>query len=177
MVEIAEHVLIRAAREGDVEAFEELVRRHQAVVYRIALRLLGSEADAQDATQDTFVRAWRSVGRFRSESTFSTWLYRIVTRRCFDLMKTRRPTATLNADEVDASADPPEVVERRERLCAVTRAIAALPAEQRAALVLREFEGLSYEEISEALDITMPAVKGRIHRARLAVLEQQVAWR
>ena len=175
--QVEDAILVRAAQDGDIDAFEAIVRRHQAAVYRVARRILGSPADAQDVTQDTFVRAWRNLGRFRSDSTVSTWLYRIVTRRCLDVIATRRPTEHLDEDLQTSSTDPSENAEQRDRLRAVTRAIAMLPAEQRAALVLREFEALSYQEVADVLGTTVPAVKGRIHRARIAVLNQTAAWR
>ena len=175
-VQIDDAILVQAAQDGDLDAFEALVRRHQAAVYRVALHVLGSSADAQDATQDTFVRAWRALPKFRSDSTVSTWLYRIVTRRCLDVIAARRPTDTLDTLELETPAgDPAQTAEQHERLAAVTRAIALLPGEQRAALVLREFEGLSYQELADVLGISVPAVKGRIHRARLGVISQTAA--
>ncbi|MBV9421368.1 MAG: sigma-70 family RNA polymerase sigma factor [Solirubrobacterales bacterium] len=176
--QVDDAILVEAAQDGDLAAFEAIVRRHQAAVYRVAVRMLDSRADAQDVTQETFVRAWRSLGSFRRHSAVSTWLYRIVTRRCLDLIAKRRPTEELNRLEPQpAGRDLAETAEQRDQLRAVTRAIGTLPAEQRAALVLREFEGLSYQELVDVLDTSLPAIKGRIHRARLAVLEQTVAWR
>jgi len=169
-------ILVRAAQAGDVDAFEELVRRHQAGVYRVALRILGSSADAQDTVQETFVRAWRALPHFRQDSTISTWLYRIVTRRALHRIAARRTTQALDEVELEAGPDPAHAAERRERLRAVTQAIANLPPEQRAALVLREFEGLSYQEVAEILGASLPAVKGRIHRARLTVIQQTSSW-
>jgi len=177
ILQVDDRILLQAAQDGDPDAFEALVRRHQAAVYRVALRMLGSEADAQDATQESFVRAWRGLERFRRESAVSTWLYRIVTRRCLDAIAARRPTEALHQIELDAGVDSADTAEQRERLRAVTRAIAGLPGEQRAALVLREFEGLSYDQLADVLNTSVPAVKGRIHRARLAVLKQTTAWR
>lgn len=169
-------ILVRAARDGDVDAFEELVRRYQSTVYRVAFRMLGSRADAEDATQETFVRAWRGLSGFRHDSSINTWLYRIVTRRCLDKIASRRTTGTLEELEFEAGPDPVEAVERRERLRLVTQAIAKLPPEQRAALVLREFEGLSYQEVADVLGVSLPAVKGRIHRARLEIIERTSSW-
>lgn len=169
-------ILVRAAQTGDVDAFEELVRRHQASVYRVALRILGSSADAQDAVQETFVRAWRALPHFRHESTISTWLYRIVTRRALHTIAARRTTQTLDDVELETGPDPAHTAERHERLRAVTHAIANLPPEQRAALVLREFEGLSYQEVADILGAGLPAIKTRIHRARLTVIQQTSAW-
>ncbi len=169
-------ILVRAAQDGDVDAFEELVRRYQASIYRVALRMLGSRADAQDAAQETFVRAWRALPRFRHDSTISTWLYRIVTRRALDKIATRRTTGTLDEVEVEAGPDPAQAAEDSERLRAVRHAITNLPLEQRAALVLREFEGLSYQEVADVLGASLPAIKGRIHRARLTIIQQTSSW-
>jgi RNA polymerase sigma-70 factor (ECF subfamily) len=169
-------ILVRAAQNGDVDAFEELVRRHQASVYRVALRILGSSADAQDAVQETFIRAWRALPHFRHDSTISTWLYRIATRRALHRIAARRTTETLDEVEPEGGPDPADSAERRERLRAVTHAIANLPPEQRAALVLREFEGLSYQEVADILGAGLPAIKTRIHRARLTVIQQTSAW-
>ena len=176
ILQVNDRILLQAAQDGDLDAFEALVRRHQAAVYRVAFRMLRSEVDAQDATQDTFVRAWRGLERFRRDSAMSTWLYRIVTRRCLDVIAARRRTEDLQI-QLDAGVDPADTAEQRDRLRAVTRAIAGLPGEQRAALVLREFEGLSYDQVADVLNTSVPAVKGRIHRARLAVLKQTTAWR
>lgn len=177
LVDVDDGILVRAATTGDLDAFETLVRRYQAPVYRVALRMLGSDADAQDATQDTFVRAWQSLGRFRGESSVGTWLYRIVTRRSLDVLAARRHAAVLDDRQPARAGDPAAAAEQRHRLQAVTRELAALPPDQRAALVLREFEGLPYEQIAEILDTTIPAIKGRIHRARVSVLKHTRDWR
>ena len=172
-----DRVLVQAARAGDVDAFAALVRRHQDAVYRVALRVLGSRSDAEDAAQDTFVQAWRGLERFRGDSAVSTWLYRIVTNRCLNLLAARRPTEPLHWDAPSVDDDPAHVAEQRERFTAVTAAVGSLPAEQRVALVLREVEGLSYDEIADVLELSLPAVKGRIHRARLGVLKNAASWR
>lgn len=176
--QVDDSILVRAAQNGDVDAFEDLVRRYQTSIYRVALRMLGSRADAQDAVQETFVRAWRALPRFRHDSAVSTWLYRIVTRRALDKIASRRTTGTLDEIELelDAGQDPAQAAEHQERLRAVTRAIANLPPEQRAALVLREFEGLSYQEVAQVLGVGLPAIKTRIHRARLSVIQQTSSW-
>ncbi len=146
-------------------------------MYRVALRLLGSDADAQDATQETFVRAWRGLRRFRGESAVSTWLYRIVTNRCLNVIAARRPAESLDLELPAAGGDPAGITEQRERFAAVAREVSSLVPEQRAALVLRDFEGLSYEEVAAVLGVSVAAVKGRIHRARLSVLRGTAAWR
>jgi RNA polymerase sigma-70 factor, ECF subfamily len=174
--QVEDSILVRAAQNGDVDAFEELVRRYQTSLYRVALRMLGSRADAQDAVQETFVRAWRALPRFRHDSAISTWLYRIVTRRALDRIASRRSTGTLDEVEVEAGPDPAQAAEHQERLRAIRRAIATLPPDQRAALVLREFEGLSYQEVAQVVGASVPAVKTRIHRARLTVIQQTSSW-
>jgi len=141
------------------------------------VRMLDSEADAQDATQETFLRAWRALPRFRRDSALTTWLYRIVTRRCLNLIAARRPTDALQDTAPDPRLDPVHTAEQRARLQAVTRAIAQLPGDQRAALILREFEGLSYDQVADALNTSVPAIKGRLHRARLVVLQHTRGWR
>ena len=175
--QIDDAILVQAAQDGDLAAFEVLVRRHQAAVYRVGLRMLDSPPDAQDVTQETFVRAWRSLDRFRGESSVSTWLYRIVTRRCLDLITARRPANKFDESQIEpAGADLSQDAEHRAQLRAVVNAIAGLPADQRAVLVLREFEGLSYEQLAEVLGTSVAAVKGRLHRARLAVLKETASW-
>jgi RNA polymerase sigma-70 factor (ECF subfamily) len=176
VVDVDDRILVGAAQAGDLDAFAELVRRYEGPVFRVALRMLASHADAQDVSQDTFVRAWQALGRFRSDSAVGTWLYRIVTRRCLDVLAARRPTAVLDDRHPADGDDPAASAEQRERLRAVARELAALPADQRAALVLREFEGLPYEQIAKVLDTTVPAIKGRIHRARLTVLKRTTTW-
>jgi RNA polymerase sigma-70 factor, ECF subfamily len=177
VVEASDRFLVGAAQAGDLHAFEALVSRHQDAVYRVALRMLGSKVDAEDAAQDTLVLAWRALSTFRGESEFSTWLYRIVTNRCLKARAARHPTEALPEVLIDRDRDPAEALVRSERLRALARAVLALPAEQRAALVLRELEGLSYEQIARALGVTVPAVKGRIHRARLGLLRASATWR
>lgn len=177
VVRASDRFLVAAAQAGDVHAFEALVCRHQGAVYRVALRMLGSGVDAEDVAQEALVQAWRALSRFRGESEFSTWLYRIVTNRCLKARAARHPMEALPDVLLDRDSDPAEAVAQSERLHALARGVLTLPAEQRAALVLRELEGLSYEQIAQALGVTVPAVKGRIHRARLGLLKASATWR
>lgn len=173
-----EGFLVRAAQRGDLDAFGELLRRHEGPTYRLALRMLGSPSEAEDAAQDAFLKAWRALPRFQGTSSFSTWLYRITTNRCLDILAARRPTDPLDDTRVgDHRDDPAARVQQQEQMSALTASIGRLPAEQRAALVLREFEGLSYDEVAEVLQITLPAVKGRIHRARAQIASDLAAFR
>lgn len=167
--------LVHLAREGRDGAYEELVRRHQGEVFRTALRMVGNRTDAEDITQDVFVRAWRALPRFRGDSLFSTWLYRVVVNQCLSSERRRRADAIL-AERADTAPGPSQHAEGRAQLEDLYRALRALTAEQRAVVVLREFEGLSYDEIAVVLDITVPAVKSRLHRARLEVATALRAW-
>jgi RNA polymerase sigma-70 factor, ECF subfamily len=169
--------LVSAAQRGDLIAFELLVRRYGTPAYRVALRILGNPTDAEDVTQDSFLQAWQALPTLRDRRLFSTWLYRIVTNRCLNAIRSRRATEVLPNEIEDETRRPNHVAEARRQLQALRRAIMRLTPEQRAPFVLRELEGLSYEEIAEVLGTTVPAVKGRLHRARLALLEAIGAWR
>jgi RNA polymerase sigma-70 factor (ECF subfamily) len=179
MVAPTDAELVSRAQAGRLDAFEELVRRHRLGAYRVALRMLGDESDAEDATQDAFVQAWRNLGGFRAEAAFSTWMYRIVTNRCRNMLRARRRARSEPlADDHEAPASRPDrIAEARWQVEDLARAILRLTPEQRAALVLRELQGCTYEEIAEALDLSLPAVKSRLHRARLELLAAMRSWR
>lgn len=169
--------LVRAAQVGDLLAFEELVRRHRIGAYRVALRMLGNRADAEDAAQDAFLQIWRALPRFRGESSFSTWLTRVVTNRCLNMLRSRRSAESLDESEQDWGSHVPDLVETGAELGLLKEALLRLPPQRRAPLVLRELEGLSYEEIAAVLELSVPAVKGRIHRARLELVTAMRQWR
>jgi RNA polymerase sigma-70 factor, ECF subfamily len=169
--------LVSAAQRGDLIAFELLVRRYGTPAYRIALRILGNPTDAEDVMQDSLLQAWQALPELRDRRFFSTWLYRIVTNRCLNAIRSRRATEVLPNEIEDETRRPNHVTEARRQLQKLRRAIMRLTPEQRVPFVLRELEGLSYEEIAEVLGTTVPAVKGRLHRARLALLEAIGAWR
>lgn len=169
--------LVSAAQRGDLIAFELLVRRYGTPAYRIALRILGNPTDAEDVMQDSLLQAWQALPTLRDRRFFSTWLYRIVTNRCLNAIRSRRATEVLPNEIEDETRRPNHVTEARRQLQTLRRAIMRLTPEQRVPFVLRELEGLSYEEIAEVLGTTVPAVKGRLHRARLALLEAIGAWR
>jgi RNA polymerase sigma-70 factor (ECF subfamily) len=168
--------LVSRAQAGQLDAFEELVRRHRLGTYRVAVRMLGQESDAEDATQDAFVQAWRNLGGFRADAAFSTWMYRIVTNRCLNMLRARRRTEPLPQDREAPASQPDRIAEGRWQIEDLTRAIGRLTPEQRAPLVLRELQGCTYEEIAEALDLSIPAVKSRLHRARLELLAAMRQW-
>ena len=174
---VPDSALVALARSGNANAFEELVRRHQVTIFRIALRMLGDSGDAEDASQESFLQAWRALPRFRSQSAFSTWLYRIVTNRCLNLRRARRPSQPLLWDQESAEPGPEEAAEARNRLLVLRQAILELTPEQRAVFVLRDLEGCAYEEIVQILGISLAAVKSRLHRARLELADLLREWK
>lgn len=182
--ELDDQTLVVRAQEGDVRAFEVLARRHQTALYRLAVRVLGNRADAQDALQDALLDGWRRIHRFRGESTFSTWMYRIVTNRCLGMLR-RNASPVPMAELAEGSAvltgsgdcSPERAAEVDAGMVALGAALAALPHDQRVCFVLRELEGLRYGEISEITGVTETAVRGRIHRARRTLAEVMRPWR
>jgi len=173
---VGDDQLLTQAREGDVDAFEALVRHHSGPVYRVALRMLGDHADAEDVTQDVFLQAWRSLDQFRGDSAFSTWLYRVTTNRCLNRLTRSRRTEQLPDAVLSSTAGPARTVEARSQVEELGRIFLQLTPQQRAVLVLREIEGCSYEQIAEILEIGVPAVKSRLHRARISVLTAMRGW-
>lgn len=174
-------LLATRAGEGDEAAFETLVRRHSPVLLSLAHRLLGSRSDAEDAVQDGFVSAWRRLPEFRGDAAFLTWMYRIVTNRCLNQLRSRRPTTDLESVPEPAAPEhqtsPARAAETHAALQSLSRVLAELTPEQRACWVLRELHGLSYEEIARAVGITPDAVRGRIFRVRRYLTEAMSAWR
>jgi RNA polymerase sigma-70 factor (ECF subfamily) len=166
--------LVDAAREGDSRAFDELVRRTYNDVYNLAMRLTGNEADARDVVQDTYVRAYRALRRFRGDAAFSTWLYRIASNCASSFLSRRSRQRCDSLGEIDVADDDPEqdptlLAEASTLRAAVERALDQLPHRLRAVVVLRDVEDLSHREIAERLGISESATKVRLHRARLAL--------
>lgn len=173
--------LVRRAKGGDRRSFDLLVQRHHNLVYNTAYRMLGDTGSAEDATQTAFIRAYRSLNRFRGKSAFSTWLYRIVSNVCLDALRSRKGDTvglevSYDGDEEaqerplpDESAEPAANAERSELQRIVHRAISQLPEDYRMVLVLYDITGFSYEEIAGILQIPLGTVKSRLNRARLAL--------
>lgn len=159
---------------GDAESYADLIRRHQGRVRGLCLSLLGDPAAADDAAQDVFLKAYRSLSDFRSDAAFSTWIYRIASNHCLDVLRSR---ARRRSDSLEALLEqegsrvrallagpgPAGALEDRDL---AARMLASLPEEQRLALTLREMQGLSYVEIAKAMDCSVDSVKGRLKRAR-----------
>lgn len=163
--------LVRAAQAGDDQAFAAIVVRHTPRLYRVALHIVGDRSDAEDCVQEAWISAWRHLPGYRSTAAVSTWLYRITTNAA--LMRVRRRHLTVDLDRVaepaaqGAYGDP----ERSTATVTVRRALLALRPEHRTVIVLREFEGLRYEQLAAVLGLSVPAARSRLHRARLALTE------
>lgn len=163
---------------GDVNAFETLVLSYEKNVYNLALRMVKNPEDASDMAQEAFIRAYNSLASFRGESKFSVWLYGIVSNVCLDFLRSRsrHPTVSLSVendegeetelDIPDESQSPEALLERRLTRDSVRRGLDALSEEYRQILLLREIQGLSYDEIAETLSMELGTVKSRIFRAR-----------
>lgn len=172
-----ERALISRASRGDVDAFSKLVSAHSALVRGVTLRMLGGQ-EAQDASQEVWVRVWANMKSFRGESAFSTWLYRVTVNTCltFRRKEARRRTREVEEELVhlsissDGDGDPEEAALGAERRDEIQVALGSVRAEHRAAMVMRHMEGLSCAEISEALGVPDGTVKGWASRGRTAML-------
>ena len=170
---------IARARAGDAEAFRKLVERHGDHAYGLALRMLGVASEAEEAAQDAFVRAWRALPHFRGESSFSTWLHRIVVRRALDrqaALKTRRAREA-PMDEADlagaAAAAPGDAARRGDLHRKLDRLMGSLSEMQRAVVLLYYYEDHSVEEVARTLELPEGSVKTHLHRARAQL---RAAW-
>ena len=179
--------IVRRVLECDADAFGAIVDEYQKNVYNLALRMTGNPEDAQDMSQEAFIKAFNSLASFRGDSKLSVWLYRIVSNVCLDFLRSRkrRQTVSLNMDDgeggsseleiPDLSAMPEEELNRRLTREAVRKGLLSLPEDQREILLLREIEGLSYDEIAQALELEAGTVKSRIFRARKRLCAQLVS--
>ncbi len=165
---------IEAARQGDERAFAELVRTYESKVYHLALRMCGNREDALEIAQEAFLSAWRGLPFFREESSFATWLYRLTTNAAIDFLRRDKRSAagpSLDDDETftqvpDPAPSPHSRAEQKELREALAAGLATLTPEHRQVLLLRELQGMRYEEIAQALDLDIGTVKSRIARAR-----------
>ena len=168
-------ITLQRAIEGDVQAFEALVELYQHRVYGVCLRMLCNDQDAQDAAQETFIKVYRSIGSFKQQAQFSTWIYRIAVNTSLDYLRRRRVTASFDAmveEGFDAPSDADtgdRALEKQFEREQIDAAIASLPEDQRAVIVLRDVQGLSYEEVAGAVQTNLNTVKSRISRGRRAL--------
>ena len=181
---VPDDVLVRRVQAGDSEAFEELVRRYERKVSNITYRLMGNEQDASEALQDAFLRAYRFIGKFQFKSSFFTWLYRIATNVSLSKLRKREKVDIVSIDQPvneegdlpfeipDVKYGPEKLMKQRELHAALQKAVDELEADYRSVVVLRDLEGLSNEEVSKVLDLSVAAVKSRLHRGRLVLREK-----
>lgn len=173
-----EAAIINAVLKGDTNAYEYLVKEYEKNVYNLALRMTGNSEDAYDMSQEAFIKAYNSLGSFRGDSKFSVWLYRIVSNVCLDFLRSRNRRATVSLsmenddgeevelDVADEASSPQLLLDRSLTRDAVRRGLQSLPTDHREILLLREIQGMSYDEIAETLDLEVGTVKSRIFRAR-----------
>lgn len=179
MTDLKEKDLIRKAKQGDMHAFEELILKHEKIVYNLALRMMNHSEDAKDISQEVFLKAYRSLPNFDERSAFSTWIYRITHNTCIDEMRKRKGKQNYSLEEeleneegsmqrqiADEGDTPEESLLREEQKSEILQALDSLSEEHKAAIVLRDVKGFSYEEIAEILEVSLGTVKSRISRAR-----------
>ena len=159
--------LVQAARSGDHQAFGELVCRYSQGVIHVVYRMCGDPDLAEEAAQEAFIRAWQYLPTYKPALSFRSWVYRIALNAALDDLRRQRPQTDVEDVELPAQqGNPEQIVEQQQRSAQVQRALQALPSESRAALVLREYEGLSYREIAEVLNIPLGTVMSRLNYAR-----------
>lgn len=185
VVEMENDVLVQRAKQGNMEALEELLQRHEKIVYYIVLRTMGAGEDVKDISQEVFLKAYRNLSKFDGKSTFSTWIYRIAVNTCIDEMRKRKGKQTYSLDAeleqedgnyqrqfADTADTPEQSLIRQELRQEVVTALEQLSPEHKTALVLREMQGFSYEEISEITQTPLGTVKSRISRAKIQLKEE-----
>jgi len=186
-VSLSDGILVKKFLKGDNSSFEEIVKRYEKKIYNIAYRIMNNQEDASDVLQETFIQAFRKLSGFKGKSEFSTWLYRIAVNIC--LMKKRKgkqmkvvsldaPLVTQKEDELrrelpeDWSKSPSATLDNKELKENINRAISMLPEDYRTTFILRDMNDVSTEDTAKILNISVPAVKSRLHRARLFLREE-----
>lgn len=169
--DVSNSELVKKSQLGDKSAFEELVKRHQELVFSLSFKLTGNRELANDVAQEAFIRAWKAIGKFRGDSTFGTWIYRITVNTAWTLRKKAKKHYSLNIEDtqepvvVDEKKDPELVAINSDLSLVLRKALNQIPLEQRIIVELKNIEGRSHKEIAEYLDISVTAAKVRLHRA------------
>jgi RNA polymerase sigma-70 factor (ECF subfamily) len=162
--------LMQGVATGDGDAFAEIILRYQHVAWKVAFRFLGDSMEAEDAAQDAFLKLLEAAPRYRSKASFRTYLFRILTHLCIDRCRKKRPDAVADIPEAaDPSGDPAAALMAREIRVQIRNVLETLPPKQKAAIILRHYEGLSYAEIAQVLGISAKAVERLISRARITL--------
>lgn len=173
-MEYNEQKLIQRASGGDPSAFNRLMAQHEKKMYAVALRMFGNREDAQDCLQEAMLRVYRAIGSFKGQSSFSTWVYRITMNTCLDELRRKKNKQSTSLDNLleqgwspaDEGGSPEKHAVRRELRRELNRVIQELPEDMRSAVVLRDLQGFSYDEIAVMLDVNVGTIKSRISRAR-----------
>jgi len=174
-----ETYLVQKCKQGDVEAFEVILKIYEKKIYNFAYRMLGDKEDAMDTTQEVFIKVYKSINTFKGNSSFSTWLFKIAKNVCIDYLRKNGKaricsldkTIKIDGEEIkketpDTSNLPEEIIKRKELQRVVHKAIARLPEKYKAAIILRDLQNFSYKEIAEILNCSIGTVKSRIGRGR-----------
>jgi RNA polymerase sigma-70 factor (ECF subfamily) len=173
--------LVTAFRGGDLSAFDTLVQRWERKIQGAIFRIMGSGEDARDIAQETFLRAYRGLASFKSEARFSSWLYQIALNLCRDRLRQRRGKTLVSLDDLDPTtaarierteSSAHELVEARDLGRLVASAMSALPEEQREVIVLKEYQGLTFQEIADSLEVPVSTVKTRLYRGLVQMRER-----
>ena len=169
--EVSNSELVKKSQLGDKSAFEELVKRHQDLVFSLSFKLTGNRELANDVAQESFIRAWKAIEKFRGDSTFGTWIYRITVNTAWTLRKKAKKHYSLNIEDtqepvvIDEKKDPELVAINSDLSVVLRKALNQIPLEQRIIVELKNIEGRSHIEIADYLDISVTAAKVRLHRA------------
>lgn len=174
-----EQDLIRSAANGSSQAFEQLITPYERRMYALSLRMCGNTEDAKDCLQDAMLRIYKGLSSFRGDSSFSTWVYRVVTNVCLDFHRRSKNKMSSSLDELhengieprDEKPTPQVELEKSELKREIGKAISSLPEDLKSAVVLRDIHGLSYEEIGQVLDINVGTVRSRLFRGRSKLRE------
>ena len=169
--DVSNSELVKKSQLGDKSAFEELVKRHQDLVFSLSFKLTGNRELANDVAQEAFIRAWKAIDKFRGDSTFGTWIYRITVNTAWTLRKKAKKHYSLNIEEtqepvvIDEKKDPELVAINSDLSVVLRKALNQIPLDQRIIVELKNIEGRSHKEIADYLDISVTAAKVRLHRA------------
>ena len=169
--EVSNSELVKKSQLGDKSAFEELVKRHQDLVFSLSFKLTGNRELENDVAQESFIRAWKAIEKFRGDSTFGTWIYRITVNTAWTLRKKAKKHYSLNIEDtqepvvIDEKKDPELVAINSDLSVVLRKALNQIPLEQRIIVELKNIEGRSHKEIADYLDISVTAAKVRLHRA------------
>lgn len=180
----SEKIWLMQSKAGDLASFERLIEKHQQVAYNIAYRMVGNEEDAKDMTQEAFIKVFKSIKSFREDSSFSTWLYRIVMNTCKDELRKRKINVVsidrpLETGESSAQFDIPDLTyspevafEKKQLHELLQEALVSIPEQNRTVVVMRDVQGFSYEDIAAVMNIPVGTVKSRINRGRHMLRER-----